>query len=259
MPELPDLQVFSHNLTKLLKGKVLTEILLPVTNKTKATEKELNDSLAGKKLKKVTRTGKHLCMDSGKESRLFMHLMLHGKLVLQKTTDEEPGHVIAALTFKDLVLYLTDFQKSAHLILNPAAPKSMDALSEELTGDWLAKQLGESRAKIKSILMDQKVIAGIGNAYADEILWEARINPASTAGKIPPAAVQKLAASISKVLANAEKQILKINPHAIAGEVRDFLKVHNPRSGKSPKGAAIITTRIGGRTTYYTSEQKLYQ
>ena len=259
MPELPDLQVFSRNLTRLLKGKTLQEISLPVTRKTTATAKELNEALGGKKLKEVARIGKQLCMDFGKGSKLFMHLMLHGKLVLQEPAAEEPGHVIAALNFKDQVLYLADYQKSAHLILNPPESESVDALSRKLTARWLAGQLGGSRAKIKAVLMDQKVIAGIGNAYADEILWEARIAPQSVAGRIPAAAVQKLARSIGKVLGHAEKQILKQQPGLISGEIRDFLKIHNPRKKSSPTGGKIVTASVGGRTTYYTNEQIVYQ
>lgn len=258
MPELPDLQVFSRNLNNALKGKVLESVTLSVTGKTRASAKELNEALAGKKLKGVERVGKQLCFDFGKDAQLFIHLMLHGRLVLQATEDTLPKHVIASLHFEKQVLFLNDYQKAAHLILNPQPGNGVDALSDELTAKWLGDQLADSRAKIKTLLIDQKVIAGIGNAYADEILWEAGIEPESVAGKIPPVAIRKLAKSISKVLRNAETQILKHHPDLIAGEVRDFLKIHNSRKKQSPTGGNILTTTVGGRKTYYTEEQVHY-
>ncbi|ANH80161.1 hypothetical protein A8C56_03415 [Niabella ginsenosidivorans] len=259
MPELPDLQAFSRNLTRSLKGKIVENITLTVDRRTNVSEKDLKAALSGKKLKQVERIGKQLCWDFGKNARLCMHLMLHGKLVLMKDNEDPPKNRIASLKFDDQTLYLTDFQKAAHLILNPPESGAVDALSAQITGNWLAGQLKGSRAKIKAVLMDQHMIAGIGNAYADEILWEAGIAPQSIAGKIPPAAVNKLAKSIGKVLRDAEKQILKSTPDIIAGEIRDFLKIHNAKKDKSPGGSKILNTTLGGRTTYYTEEQILYK
>ena len=100
--------------------------------------------------------------------------------------------------------------------------------------------------------MDQKIIRGIGNAYADEILWEARISPKSITHKIPSEAVKVLAKTIKSVLKAAEKQIAKTHPDIISGEVRDFLKIHNADKEKSPKGAKISHEMLNSRITYYT-------
>jgi formamidopyrimidine-DNA glycosylase len=258
MPELPDLQVFSRNLTRALKGETLERVELSASRKVDVSEKELDQALKGKKLAEVSRVGKQLCFDFGKDAQLFMHLMLHGKLILQDQSEEPPKYVIADLWLGKKVLYLTDFQKAAHLLLNPQGSQAVDALSDELTPKWLVGKLEKSRAKIKSLLMDQKVIAGIGNAYADEILWKARINPESIAGKIPADVVKTLSSTIGKVLTDAEKAIVKEHPDIIAGEIRDFLEIHNSKKEKSPGGAKILTATVGGRKTYYTQEQKLY-
>ncbi|WP_353718664.1 DNA-formamidopyrimidine glycosylase family protein [Dyadobacter sp. 676] len=259
MPELPDLQVFARNLTKTLKGSKLEKVTLLHTSKVKVSKKELNEVLSGKKLREVRRVGKQLCFDFAKNAQLLMHLMLHGKLVLEARNAEPPKHVIAELRFDNNTLYLTDFQKAAHLLLNPESSRAVDALSDELTASWLTAKLERSRAKIKSILMDQKVIAGIGNAYADEILWKAKINPESIAGKIPDDVVRKLSSVIGQVLKRAEDAIVKKHPDIISGEIRDFLEIHNPNKERSPGGAEILTATVGGRKTYYTDEQKLYK
>ena len=106
--------------------------------------------------------------------------------------------------------------------------------------------------------MDQQVIRGIGNAYADEILWDAKISPISQSNKIPADKVRQLVKSIAKVLRNAEKQILKANPDQITGEIRDFLVIHHPRKKRSPTGGEILSKVVASRKTYYTKEQKEY-
>ena len=104
--------------------------------------------------------------------------------------------------------------------------------------------------------MDQHIIRGIGNAYADEILWAARISPLSASSKIPADKIKKLLSSIKSVLKNAEKQILKAEPDKISGELRDFLKVHNSKKKKSPTGGEILIITLNSRKTYYTDEQE---
>jgi formamidopyrimidine-DNA glycosylase len=111
---------------------------------------------------------------------------------------------------------------------------------------------------IKSLLLDQHIIRGIGNAYADEILWQARISPFSISNKIPAPRVKALAAAVKQVLKHAVRQIRQTAPGIIGGEQRDFLQIHNARAKKSPYGAPILVKPIGGRKTYYTREQQLY-
>jgi formamidopyrimidine-DNA glycosylase len=259
MPELPDLQVFAANLQKKLKRKELRAIELHVSKKIHVPEKELNKQFGGKKLTHVYRQGKQLYFDFGKDAIFSIHLMLHGKLILQPAEEALPKHSIISFNFDSENLILTDFQKIATVTLNPEPPKGMDALSEKLDAQWLSGILNKSRSTIKSILMDQDIIAGIGNAYADEILYDALVAPQSKSNKIPEAAVKKIAHSIHDILKNAEKQILKADPERISGEFRDFLSVHNSKLEKTQAGEKILTQKIGGRTTYYTESQEEYK
>lgn len=256
MPELPDLQVFSKNLTKMLKGKVLESIVIHNKQKIKVSEKELQ-SLVAKTLVKVYREGKRLFFDFGKDAVLSMHLMLHGKLVYSE--DENPKYALVSLKFKGAqTLSITDFQKMASIELNPEPAKAIDALSSKLTEKHLFDIVQASKAKIKSLLMDQNLIGGIGNAYADEILYAAGISPLSIANKIPEKQVHKLAKVMKDVLENAEKQILKEHPDIISGEIRDFMKVHNKNAKTDSKGNEILQMKVGGRSTYYTSQQEVF-
>lgn len=257
MPELPDLQVFSKNLTKMIKGKTLQSAVIHNKQKIKINEEDLQN-LVGKKLVKVYREGKRIFFDFGKDAILAVHLMLHGKLVY--SAEANPEYALVSISFKDgQILSVTDFQKMATIELNPQTAEAIDALSSELTAKVLLTILQNSKAKIKTLLMDQNLIGGIGNAYADEILYSANISPLSIAHKIPEKEVQHLAKSIKKVLEDAEENILKGHPEIISGEVRDFMKVHNKKLKADPHGNEILQTKVGGRSTYYTESQKVFQ
>lgn len=128
-----------------------------------------------------------------------------------------------------------------------------------MTPDYLCQKFAKTRTPVKTVLRDQKIIRGIGNAYADEILWNARISPFSPANKIPAEKVSVLTKSVKKVLEDAEKQILKEYPDIISGEYRDFMEVHNSRKKNTATGAAIKQELISSRKTYFTDEQERFE
>lgn len=256
MPELPDLQVFSKNLSKHFAGKKLDHIKVVNGAKLKDTQAALKRSLEGAKLNSVYRSGKELRFQFDNDNILGLHLMLNGEL---KLFDEENDHknTIVELCFSNNKGFaVTDWQGLANVKLNPTDKEGADAL--ELDAKYLEEIL-QTRTVIKTLLMDQKKIRGIGNAYADEILWEAGISPFSKSNKIPQGKVKDLAKAIRSVLHNAEKQILKKEPDLISGEVRDFLVIHNAKKKESPTGGKILTKMAGGRKTYYTEEQELFE
>ena len=254
MPELPDLQVFSRNLIKALKGKKIDKIVCR-SKRLNVPVKDLQDALEGAKLTKVVRAGKELHFSFDNKHVLGLHLMLHGQLTLSK--EEESKSLIIALKFEDdRILSLTDFDGLAAPTLDPKANNIPDAL--EVTAGYLGEKLSKTRTPVKNVLMDQKVVRGIGNAYADEILWDARLSPFSASNKIPAEKVKQLTASIKKVLEDAEKQILKARPEIISGEYHDFMEVLNARKKKTSTGVEILQKPIASRKTYYTEEQEEY-
>lgn len=258
MPELPDLQAFSNNLTKKIGNKEVKKILVH-TKKLNVSAAEINGALKGQKLKKVFREGKELHLEFSNAAILGLHLMLHGELHLAPAQEEVKFKLFELVFTDEQKLVLSDFQKQATPTLNPLANDAPDALSATVDFIFLKDLLGSKKAAIKNILLDQHSIRGIGNAYADEILWDAKISPFSAANKLPEDAIKQLAKSIPKVLQAAEKQILKEQPDIISGEVRDFLKIHKAKVAESPTGAAILVEKKGGRKTYYTEEQILYK
>lgn len=258
MPELPDLQVFSHNLQKKLAGKKLKKVVVSNAKKLKVSAATLKKTLEGQKLKKVYRVGKELHFEFSGGDVLGLHLMLKGRLHLFEGGNEHK-YTILELIFDDGTgLALTDFQGQATPTLNPGEREAPDALDASVNYAFLKKAL-QTKANIKNLLLDQHVVRGIGNAYADEILWKAGISPFSVSNKIPDNKVKELAKAIKSVLKNAEKQIRKSDPDIISGEVRDFLDIHNSKKKTSPTGAPIQHSTAGSRKTYYTKEQELYK
>lgn len=112
--------------------------------------------------------------------------------------------------------------------------------------------------EIKGLLMDQKLIRGIGNTYADEILWAAKISPFSIARAIPEVQVKKLLETIRDLLKKEAISIGEILQDDLNGEVKDFLVIHRADLKKSPTGGDIKIEKKGARKTYYTDEQELY-
>ena len=256
MAELPDLTVFAQILSRRFTEKTLKKIEFKVTKKLNLTVDEVKKALEGKKLIKITREGKTLHFHFGKHV-LGLHLMLRGELEVLEKGSPLPKYTVFALFFSEGEGFaVTDILKQATPTLDPELAKSPDAM-EIVEADFVAL-LSKRKKMVKEVLMDQKVLRGIGNSYADEILWDARISPFSISSAIPKPQVEKLYRSMKSVLLKAIDFIAKENADELKGELRDAMKVHGAKLDKSPTGAAILSEKIGGRTAYYTAEQKVY-
>jgi formamidopyrimidine-DNA glycosylase len=257
MPELPDLQVFSKNLTRKLKGKKVKKLSFPYTKKLKIPAAKFSKAIEGGKVKGIERVGKELYFEFDNGNVVSLHLMLRGNMFLFEKKHEQKYPIVEFYFTDNSGLVLTDFQGQANATLNPEERDSPDAMSKEVNFTFL-KKLFQRKATVKNVLLDQKLIRGIGNAYADEILWAAGISPFSVSSKIPDEKIKALSKAIKSVLKKAEKTILKTNPDIITGEIRDFLPIHNSKKEKSPTGGEIKIETVGGRKTYYTDEQELF-
>lgn len=259
MPELPDLEVFAENLSKHFKGKILKRVEVKVQKKLNVAENELKTALEGHPLERVSRQGKTLQLHFGKDKTLGLHLMLHGEIKLIEKDKETKFPILEFYFDGDDGFALADFQKQVTPTLNPTHSEVPDAIDKDMSLVYLKNILSKRRTQIKQVLLDQKLIRGIGNAYADEILWAAGISPFSISKAIPEDRVEALHKAINEVLRDAIKQIKKAQPDHLSGELRDFLKIHNPHAQKSPGGSEIIVEKKGSRKTYYTNEQKLFK
>jgi formamidopyrimidine-DNA glycosylase len=257
MAELPDLTVFAQILSRRFKGKVLETLEISVAKKLNVTGKELKKALEGRELIKVEREGKTLQLFFSGSQVLGLHLMLRGELVLIDQ-DEPPRFQILGFHFEGGEAFaLIDLQKQATPTLNPEVVEIPDAL--DMDEGYFLDLLAKKKTVIKTLLMDQHQMRGIGNSYGDEILYHAGISPFSIAKAIPEKMAKKLYASIGKVLNTAIEQIAKENGDGLTGELRDFMQVHGASLKETAKGEEILSEKIGGRKSYYTKGQELFE
>lgn len=258
MPELPDLQVFRSNLQKRFAGKTLQSFTIHKPKKLNTSEEKCKQLLEGQWLKNVKRHGKELFFEFSNKEVLGVHLMLKGKF--EELPHDNISNLILELKFEGgKGLAITDTMGLARVMLNPVIPAVPDALDHQFNAKYLQEKLKKNTGvPIKSFLMDQKIVRGIGNAYVDEILWKARISPFSHANLLPNTAIRELHRQIKMVLKDGEEKIKITNPDIIAGEIRDFMKVHHPEKTHAPTGSEILIQKLNKRKTYYTNEQVDY-
>ncbi|MCM0082842.1 formamidopyrimidine-DNA glycosylase [Geomonas sp. Red32] len=260
MPELPDLTVFAANLAKAVTGKAIAAVEFR-GKRLNAAPGELSRSLVSRRVAAVERAGKEISFRMDNGAALFVHLMLKG--VFQFSDSEHvlqlPSLILALCFSDDTALAVTDPKRLAAVNLNPRVDERVpDALA--VTREYLENVFRQRpRVPVKTLLIDQKVVKGIGNAYSDEILWKARISPKSLAGKVPSEGVDALVEAIPAVLRHAIDELKRRTPDAISGEMRDFLNVHVSGRKLSPTGHPIIKEEINSKITYYTEEQRLYR
>jgi len=273
MPELPDLQVISGNLNKRFKGKSIKEFQIHNPKKINAEIKEYKEAIESKTIESIGREGKEIIIKLSDSNYFTLHLMLKGQLKLSenipngelfsldsKVKDQIKHKIVKIIFDDDQSLALTDFMGQAKATLNPDIPDVPDAMSEKFTADYLYQIAQKSKkANIKKVLKNQDIVRGIGNAYVDEILWEARIAPQSIASKIPEDKFVLIIEKSKMVLENAINEIRKAEPELVSGELRHFLKIHTSKKKESPTGHAILFVKMNSKKTYYTNEQELFE
>jgi formamidopyrimidine-DNA glycosylase len=259
MPEIPDLNIFGENVFKKFRNKRVEKIKVLETKRIKTPVSKFQKAVAGQRLIDIYRDGKELRFLFENGNVIGLHLMLHGNIEPFEKKNEHK-FTVAELWFDDKTgLAISDWQRNAMIYLNPEKKEAPDVLSKDFTYKYLKEKLSKSKANIKAFIRDQDIMRDIGNAYSDEILYDAKISPYSIANAIPEGKIKQLIKSIKKVLAYAEKHIKKTHPGIMSGEVRDFLKVHNSRKKESPAGFPIKRKAVGASKTYYTDEQLLYK
>lgn len=258
MPELPDVQIFAANLNKLFAGEKINGLQVVNPKKLKDSQMALATALRGNTLNKIYREGKEMRFEFENGVLLGLHLMLTGDIFVFDKKNENKFTIIEFYFTNGKGIALTDRMRNANVKLNPVDKDGVDALDKKLDFKYL-KNLLDRKAQIKNVLLDQNLIRGIGNAYADEILWETRISPFSVSNAIPEDKIKELVKTIKKVFKNAVSKINKNYPGKIQGEVRDFLNIHNKKKVKSPTGALIKVEKRGMLKTYFTDEQELYK
>jgi formamidopyrimidine-DNA glycosylase len=265
VPELPEVETIRGQLAPLVQGRTLArmEILDPRWSRPLAPE-QLAAALEGRRVEALGRRGKYLLWSFSEEVYLVQHLRMTGAVLLEPKP--EPAHVRVRLDFEPRRrLVIVDPRRfgTAELLLGePALERffqtrlGVEPLQELFTGEHLRTIARGRVAPIKAFLLDQRRIAGVGNIYADEALFRARIHPRRPAGRLTRAQYGLLRDAINDALsAGIDARGASIDDFrhvdGVRGAFQNEFLVHL-RAGEPCVrcGSTIVKMVVGGRGTY---------
>lgn len=266
MPELPEVETIKEQLAAKITGLTITgaTIYLEKVIATPAPVR-FGEMIRGRAILGVNRRGKFLLFDLSGGYRLVVHLRMSGQLVYETAAGPLPRHTHLVFHLDRGRLRLTDLRQFGRVWLVPAAAVQVkelgklgpEPLSSAFTEEYFLARLQKSRRRIKALLLDQEVVAGIGNIYADEALYVAGVHPARRASDLSVREGKALYRAIQNVLQEGiAHRGTSIRDYVDAGgeegSHQHFLKVHN-RAGRScPEcGTKIEKVKLGGRGTYF--------
>lgn len=209
MPELPEVEYVARQLRETLLGRRFTGVEVRWARSIQGMEPaEFAAGVTGRSVRAVGRRAKYLLLTLDDGRLLIAHRRMSGNLLLRGRGQDEPPYTRVALDVDDgRRLYYTDPRKFGRLALAwpDALPAALAALGPEpleaaFTPAALAARLAGSRRAIKAALLDQRVVAGLGNIYADEALFRAQIHPLRAAGSLSQLEVARLHAGIQGAL-----------------------------------------------------------
>ncbi len=260
MPELPEVETIKNELLPHVLGRTVKGVDVFWDKMVRQPSvPEFRSRLVGRKITGISRRGKYLFFHLDSGGLLVMHMKMTGSLLVNPKDDKFTRAVLRLdkgidLHFRDPrkfgVMWL---DKNEDAVLKKLGPEPLD---DDFTPDTLAEILRKHAAPIKPVLLDQSVIAGIGNMYADEALFEARLHPLRPANSLKPAEVKHLYSAIRLVLRKAlEKGGASvrnyIRPDGEPGTAHDEFSVAHGVGKTCPRcGGPIARIVVRGRGTY---------
>ncbi len=262
MPELPDLEVMREVLAERILNRPILSAHAARPDILKTVSPSL-DALDGESFREVGRIGKHLVLTVRDDLHVVMHLMVAGRLVLTGShtkVTKATGFVITFADGEDLRLVENGSIKRAkvHLVAKPSevdrvARAGVEPFSEAFTPEFLAQRFAGERRQVKKAITDPSWIGGIGTAYADEILFAARLSPIRYANTLKGDEIERLWTATREVLqAGIEATRTRSKGTLVSDEARDAMKVYGKAGEPCPVcGTPIAEIRFAETRTFY--------
>ena len=268
MPEMPEVEIIRRYLDTQVAGKTIMNLDIRLPRMIKWPDVEgFRALVTGRTIKSMNRRGKYLLMELDNDSKVVFHLRMTGRLVYEPTGETSDHHARVIFHLQDgasLVYGDTRTLGTIHGLkpqelgmLKGLAEMGPEPLSAEFTAEYLYKTANQRKVAIKSFLLNQKYIGGIGNIYADEALFLAGIHPLRPANSLTQAECSRLWESVNKVIADGiadggttfrDYQ----NGEGGKGSHQEHLYVYG-RKGEQCRncGAVIERITVGGRGTHF--------
>ncbi len=267
MPELPEVETVRQGLKKLLLGRIIKRVCVYYDGIIEyPSVLEFTSNIENQKINDIDRFGKWLIFVLD-DYYLLSHLRMEGKYFIKDASDElnKHEHVVFKLD-NDSELRYMDVRKfgKMHLIpkdkikdIGPLIDLGLEPWDKKLDISYLRDKYKNKKLPIKSVLLDQSIIVGIGNIYADEILFLAKINPYTRAMDLSDNDLFNIIKYTKEILEKAIREggttirsYSSVN--GVHGLFQQELNVHSREGEKCPVcGSKIVKVKIGGRGTYY--------
>lgn len=266
MPELPEVETVVRGLRAHLVGHTVTGVTVHWSGSIAAPDPAIfAQRLTDKTVVGVNRRGKWIVIDLGDGQSLLVHLRMTGQLLLEPAecpTDEYARVVLRLDSGKRL--RFSDMRKFGRLILTPDPGNVLgdlgpEPLADDFTAQRFGRMLAQRRGRIKSLLLDQRFLVGLGNIYVNEALWRAHIHPLRPANSLSAEEVEKLHRAIRSVLREAIEEggttLENGNFRQADGEAGEFasqLSIYGREEEPCACcGASIERIKVGQRSTYF--------
>jgi formamidopyrimidine-DNA glycosylase len=211
MPELPEVEVLARHLRPLLTGRTIRDIKIRREKVLRPTSPTyFSKKLLGAKFLGLHRRGKYLLFElrsSGAREKIILlgHLGMTGRMYLAPKTERLPKHAVVVFNLGSRNFIYEDTRYFGRLTLDISAAEKLgpEPWDKKFTADLFFQKLKTSRQPVKVRLLDQSLLAGVGNIYASESLFRAKISPRRAANKISPMLTEKLLSAIREVMQEA--------------------------------------------------------
>ena len=261
MPELPEVETIRRHLAPHVEGRVLRRLeVLDERWSRPLAPAELEAAVSGREVERLARRGKYLVWELEGDAHLICHLRMTGNFLL-----EPAGHTRVRLDLGERVLHYDDPRRfgTGELAMSTgerdaffAARLGLEPFDPGFTVAHLRALTRRSRAPVKAFLLDQTKIAGVGNIYADEALFRARVHPERPAERLTLTQVHALHGAVQEALLEGiEAKGASIDdfrdPYGVQGSFQDRFLVHLREGEPCPRcGRTIRKLRAAGRGTY---------
>lgn len=266
MPELPEVETIRRYLEAVLVGQAPTGVrhldrrLIRIGE---ASEAQIAHALRGEPIAAVGRRGKYLWLRFARQGFLVLHLGMSGRLLWEERHRPWVKHTHLVIGFpEDQELRLVDPRRFGRVgwlttLFDLEDKLGVEPLGPRFTAAHLARHCQTRRAPIKAVLLDQSVVAGLGNIYADEALFASSIHPARAACTLSDEEVERLRHAIRRVLRRALKyRGTSFSDYVDAlghpGENQHYLAVYGRRGNPCPRcGAPVAVMQVAGRSSHF--------